>query len=99
MKIVYRPTARVLTVLCDIKHKMDLETVSLKDLFGSLVYQTLHHRACGRTISFLFFLITSKLFHIALYPLIFERMTHVASTGNIQLCDGQIFVTICAKFY
>lgn len=40
MKIVYRPTARVLTVLCDIKHKMDLETVLLKDLFGSSVYHT-----------------------------------------------------------
>jgi hypothetical protein len=71
MKIVYRPTARVLIVLCDIKHKMDLETVSLKDLFGSSVYHTLHHRACGSIISFLFFLITSKLFHLAIYPLIF----------------------------
>jgi hypothetical protein len=61
----------VLTVLCGIKHKMDLETVLLKDLFGSSVYLTLHHRVCGRTVSFLFFLIMSKLFHIAIYPLIF----------------------------
>jgi len=32
---------------------MDLETVLLKDLFGSSVYHTMHHRACGRTISWL----------------------------------------------
>jgi hypothetical protein len=70
-KIVYCPTVSRLTVLCDIKHKMDLETVSLKDVFGSSVYHTLHHRACGRTISFLLDLIMRKLFHIALYPLIF----------------------------
>ena len=31
--MVCRPTTRVLTVLGDIKHTMDLETVSLKDLF------------------------------------------------------------------
>jgi hypothetical protein len=46
-KIVYRPTARPLTVLCDIKHETNLETVSLKDVFGSSVYHTLHHLAIG----------------------------------------------------
>ena len=30
---------------------------------------------------FLFIHITGKLFHIALYPLIFERISRVASTG------------------
>jgi hypothetical protein len=70
-KIVYRPTVSTRAVLYDIKHETNLETVSLKDVFGSSVYHTLHHRASGRTISFLFFLIMSKLFHIAIYPLIF----------------------------
>jgi hypothetical protein len=35
MNIVYRPTARVLTVLCDIKHKMDQESVATSSHQGS----------------------------------------------------------------
>lgn len=70
-KIVYSPTVSRLTDLCDIKHKMDLGTISLKDVFGSSVYHTLHHRALGRTIPFLLDLIMRKLFYIALYPHIF----------------------------